>query len=101
MVKSLEATGVDVVTIANNNGMDYGADALLQTISLCRDHGIVIGPEQVMGRRNLQRNDTKMFDAQAPGGCVPCQVVTVKLQARVRIYIVYVVLFQPYPPILF
>jgi len=41
MAEALSATGVDVVNLANNHAMDYGPDALLETIELCRDNGVV------------------------------------------------------------
>ena len=41
MIKALVETGVDVVTVANNHGMDYGPDALLETLEHCRKNGIV------------------------------------------------------------
>lgn len=37
----LEQIGVDVVTLANNHTLDYGADALLDTCSLLDEAGIV------------------------------------------------------------
>lgn len=42
MVKALVESGVDIVTIANNHGMDYGPQAMMQTIKLCRKNGIEI-----------------------------------------------------------
>lgn len=56
MVKALVESGIDIVTIANNHGMDYGPEALLQTIELCRNNGIEI----VGGGRNAA-------EAAAPG----------------------------------
>ncbi|MCP4608451.1 MAG: CapA family protein [Planctomycetes bacterium] len=56
MVRALVDSGIDIVTIANNHGMDYGPEALLQTIELCRKNGIVI----VGGGRNSA-------EAAAPG----------------------------------
>jgi poly-gamma-glutamate synthesis protein (capsule biosynthesis protein) len=41
MAQALSATGIDVVNLANNHAMDYGPDALLETIELCRDNGVV------------------------------------------------------------
>jgi poly-gamma-glutamate capsule biosynthesis protein CapA/YwtB (metallophosphatase superfamily) len=48
MVRALVQSGVDIVTIANNHGMDYGPEAMLQTIELCRKNEIEI----VGGGRN-------------------------------------------------
>ena len=56
MVNALKETGIDIVTVANNHGMDYGWDALLQTIDLCRRAGITV----VGGGRNA-------VEAAAPG----------------------------------
>jgi poly-gamma-glutamate synthesis protein (capsule biosynthesis protein) len=56
MVNALVESGVDVVTIANNHGMDYGPEALLQTIEICREAGLTI----VGGGRNAA-------EAAAPG----------------------------------
>lgn len=38
--KALADAGVDLVTVANNHGMDYGPDALADTISLLKKQGI-------------------------------------------------------------
>jgi len=38
---SLTQNGVDIVSLANNHTMDYGADALLNTISNLKDRGIL------------------------------------------------------------
>ena len=56
MVRALTESGIDIVTIANNHGMDYGPEALLQTIELCRKNGVEI----VGGGRNAT-------EAAAPG----------------------------------
>ena len=65
MVRALVESGVDVVTIANNHGMDYGSDALLQTIDLCRTNGIEI----VGGGRNATEAAAAGF-VEARGLCV-------------------------------
>jgi poly-gamma-glutamate capsule biosynthesis protein CapA/YwtB (metallophosphatase superfamily) len=39
-VEALTGLGVDAVTLANNHGMDFGDDALLDTMSLLGSHGI-------------------------------------------------------------
>jgi poly-gamma-glutamate synthesis protein (capsule biosynthesis protein) len=56
MISALLESGVDIVTIANNHGMDYGPQAMMQTIELCRTNGIEI----VGGGRNAA-------EAAAPG----------------------------------
>jgi poly-gamma-glutamate capsule biosynthesis protein CapA/YwtB (metallophosphatase superfamily) len=56
MVRALTDSGIDIVTIANNHGMDYGPEALMKTIELCRNNGIEI----VGGGRNAT-------EAAAPG----------------------------------
>ncbi len=42
MVNSLKEAGVDLVTVANNHGMDYGPDALMDTIRLCEENGVAV-----------------------------------------------------------
>lgn len=37
---ALRLGGVDVVTAANNHGMDYGADALRDTLNAAKQHGV-------------------------------------------------------------
>lgn len=39
---TIAAAGVDVVTLANNHARDYGANALLDTISLLSERGVVV-----------------------------------------------------------
>jgi hypothetical protein len=40
LLPALESGGADVVSVANNHGMDHGAGALLRTIDLSRKHGL-------------------------------------------------------------
>ncbi len=45
VLDALEAGGVDVVSVANNHGVDFGPDALDETIAVARgrDDGMVVG----------------------------------------------------------
>ena len=50
MAQVFEDCGFDIVSVASNHAMDWGPDALLDTIALLRDKGI----EAVGGGRNLE-----------------------------------------------
>ncbi|MFN2105786.1 MAG: CapA family protein [Candidatus Promineifilaceae bacterium] len=39
--QSLALAGFDIVSLANNHGMDYGPDALLQALDLLQQHGVM------------------------------------------------------------
>ncbi len=54
MVAGLVAAGFDVVSLANNHTMDYGPDALLETVALLEKHGITCcgaGPDDAAAWR--------------------------------------------------
>lgn len=40
LLPALEAGGVEVVSVANNHGMDHGVGTMLQTLDLARRHGL-------------------------------------------------------------
>src|SRR6266508_465961 len=41
VIEDIRALGVDAVTLANNHMMDYGPDAMLDTLAACDGAGIV------------------------------------------------------------
>jgi poly-gamma-glutamate capsule biosynthesis protein CapA/YwtB (metallophosphatase superfamily) len=63
--RRLRALGVDAVTLANNHSLDYGVDALLDTLHHLRDAGIAVvgaGVDEAAARasRPLRRGDLRL-----------------------------------------
>ena len=61
LLPALETAGVEVVSLANNHGMDHGVGTMLQTLDLARRHGLApVGG----GRNKSEAYEARLFRAR-------------------------------------